>query len=81
MSKQTGPEIAVIGFHKPKGTVLRVKAELVGGSLLQELQPPDEGTHRVKLGTAAFEALKGLRKDGERLQDVVERLIFTAVSG
>jgi hypothetical protein len=71
-------ETAVIGLHWPKGTMLRVKDELVGGSLLQELQPSDKDTHKIKVGSAAFEALKGLRRDGERLQDVIERLIFSA---
>lgn len=71
-------QTAVIGLHWPKGTMLRVKDELVGGSLLQELQPPDEDSHRIKVGHTAFEALKELRKNGERLQDVMERLIFAA---
>ncbi|RQS42801.1 hypothetical protein DID99_35620 [Burkholderia sp. Bp8986] len=57
---------------------MRVKSELMGGSLLEPLQPPDEQTHKVKV--AAFDALKGLRKDGERLQDVVERLILAAAA-
>jgi len=76
--REKAQEMAVIGLHWPKGTMLRVKGELVGGSLLQELQPPEEGIHKVKIGSAAFEVLKGLRRDGERLQDVVERLIFAS---
>jgi hypothetical protein len=79
--REKGRETAAIGLHWPKGTMLRVKDELVGGSLLQELQPPDEDSHKIKIGSAAFEALKGLRKDGERLQDVMERLIFASAAG
>jgi len=79
--REKGRETAAIGLHWPKGTMLRVKDELVGGSLLQELQPPGEDSHKIKIGPAAFEALKGLRKDGERLQDVTERLIFAATAG
>lgn len=81
MTKETGQEAIVHGHKWPKNTLLRVKSELVGGSLLEPLQPPDEQTHKVKVGPAAFKALKELRKDGERLQDVVERLILAAASG
>jgi hypothetical protein len=50
----------------PKGTLLRVDAELMGGSLLKTLdrQEPAEGTHKVKLSARAFEALKALRNRG-----------------
>jgi hypothetical protein len=71
-------ETVVYGHQWPKNTLLRVKNELLGGSLVEPLQPPDEQTHKVKVSPAAFEALKALRADGERLQDVVERLIFAA---
>jgi hypothetical protein len=77
IDENTG-EAAIFGYKWPKGTLLKVKSELVGGSLVTPLQPPDEETHKIRVGSAAFEALKGLRRDGERLQDVVERLIFAA---
>jgi hypothetical protein len=61
----------------PKGTLLRVDAELMGGSLLETLEPA-EGTHKVKLSAGAFEALKALRNRGETVQNCMERLIFAA---
>jgi len=81
MTKETRQEAIVHGHKWPKNTLLRVKSELVGGSLLEPLQPPDEQTHKVRVSSGAFEALKGLRIDGERIQDVMERLIFAAAAG
>jgi hypothetical protein len=63
----------------PKGSVWKVKTELVGGTRLEGLSDPADTLPRVKLSPEAFEALKCLRHRGETIREVVERLIFTAV--
>ncbi|SAL85741.1 hypothetical protein AWB68_07788 [Caballeronia choica] len=62
----------------PKGSVWRVKAELVGGTRLEGLSDPADALPRVKISPEAFEALKGLRHRGETIREAVEWLIFAA---
>lgn len=71
-------EHTILGLKWPKNTVLRVKTELLGGSLLETLPEPEEGTFKVKIGPEAAAALKSMRAPGETLQKAVERLIFEA---
>jgi hypothetical protein len=66
----------VIYTKLPKGTRLKVEAELMGGSLLKPLEAISEGSYKVRIGKDAFEALRALRSNGETIQEVVERLIF-----
>jgi len=68
----------VTAHRLPKGSVWKVKTELVGGTRLEGLSDPADTLPRVKLSSEAFEALKGLRHRGETIREVVERLIFTA---
>lgn len=42
-------EHTILGLKWPKNTVLRVKTELLGGSLLETLPEPEEGTFKVKM--------------------------------
>ncbi|MFM0053769.1 hypothetical protein [Caballeronia grimmiae] len=62
----------------PKGSLWKVKAELVGGTRLEGLSDLADTLPRVKISPEAFEALKGLRHRGETIREVVERLVFTA---
>jgi hypothetical protein len=68
----------VTAHRLPKGSVWKVKAELVGGTRLEGLPEPSEALPRVKLSPTAFEALKRLRRDGETVRETMERLIFEA---
>ncbi len=71
------PEFVTV-HRLPKGSVWKVKAELVGGTRLEGLPEASESLPRVKMSPAAFEALKALRNGGETVREVVERLIFAA---
>ncbi|SAL52639.1 hypothetical protein [Caballeronia concitans] len=62
----------------PKGSVWKVKVELVGGTRLEGLSDSADTLPRVKISREAFEALKGLRHRGETIREAVERLIFAA---
>lgn len=62
----------------PKGSVWKVKTELVSGTRLEGLSDPADALPRLKISPEAFEALKGLRSRGETIRKVVERLIFLA---
>jgi hypothetical protein len=68
----------VTAHRLPKGSVWKVKAELVGGARLEGLSEPSNALPRVRISPEAFEALKGLRSRGETIREVVERLIFLA---
>jgi hypothetical protein len=68
----------VTAHRLPKGSVWRVKAELVGGTRLEGLAEPADALPRVRISPEAFQALKGLRNRGETIREVVERLIFEA---
>jgi hypothetical protein len=68
----------VTAHRLPKGSVWKVKAELVGGTRLEGLTADLEALPRVKMSPEAFEALKRLRSHGETVREVVERLIFEA---
>lgn len=68
----------VTAHRLPKGSVWKVKTELVGGTRLEGLLDPANALPRVKISAEAFEALKGLRNRGETIREVMERLIFAA---
>jgi hypothetical protein len=63
----------------PTGSRWKAEAETVGGTRLkrlQDAQPVWEGGARVNLSPSAWEALKRLRNNGEKISDALERLIF-----
>lgn len=62
----------------PKGSVWKVKAELVGGTRLEGLPESADVLPRVRISPEAFHSLKGLRNRGETIREVMERLIFEA---
>jgi hypothetical protein len=62
----------------PKGSVWKVKSELVGETRLECLSDSAEALPRVKISAKAFEALRDLRSRGETIREVTERLIFAA---
>lgn len=70
----------VTAHRLPKGSVWKVKAELMGGTRLEGLPEPADALPRVRISPAAFQVLKGLRNRGETIRAVVERLIFEAAS-
>jgi len=45
----------VTAHRLPKGSVWKIKAELVGGTRLEGLPQPSEALPKVKLSLAAFE--------------------------
>jgi hypothetical protein len=68
----------VTAHRLPKGSVWKVKSELVGGTRLEGLSDPADSLPRVKISPEAFEVLKSLRHRGETIREVTERLIFAA---
>jgi hypothetical protein len=71
------PEFVTV-HRLPKGSVWKVKAELVGGTRLEGLSGPADALPRLRISSEAFEALRGLRNRGETIREVVERLILAA---
>jgi hypothetical protein len=69
----------VTAHRLPKGSVWKVKTELVGGTRLEGLSDPADTLPRVKISSEAFDALKKLRHRGETIREAVERLIFTVI--
>jgi hypothetical protein len=51
-----------------KGSLWRVKAELVGGTRLEGLVESTDALSKVRISAEAFQALKGLRNRGETPQ-------------
>jgi hypothetical protein len=68
----------VTAHRLPKGSMWKVKTELVGGTRLEGLPEASDTLPRVRISPEAFDALKGLRNRGETVREVVERLIFAA---
>jgi hypothetical protein len=73
------PEFMTV-HRLPKGSVWKVKAELVGGTRLEGLPQASERLPKVSLSPEAFQALKGLRNRGETVREVMERMIFESTS-
>lgn len=68
----------VTAHRLPKGSVWKVKAELVSGTRLEGLAEPADALPKVRISPDAFHALRGLRNRGETIREVMERLIFEA---
>lgn len=68
----------VTAHRLPKGSVWKVKAELVGGTRLEGLPESPDALPKVRISPDAFRALKGLRNRGETIREVIERLISEA---
>lgn len=68
----------ITAHHLPKGSVCKVKAELVGGTRLEGLPESADALPKVRISPEAFHALKGLRNRSETIREVMERLIFGA---
>ncbi|KWF39197.1 hypothetical protein [Burkholderia diffusa] len=61
-----------------EGSLWKVVNEVVGGSHLQEVVSDGNALPRIKVSHETFFAAKRLRRKGETVRDVVERLIFAA---
>ncbi|WP_334007919.1 hypothetical protein [Burkholderia orbicola] len=59
-----------------EGSLWKVVNEVVGGSHLQEVVTDSNALPRIKVSHEAFAVAKRLRRKGETVRDVVERLIF-----
>lgn len=59
-----------------EGSLWKVVNEVVGGSHLQEVVSDGNALPRIKVSHEAFAVAKRLRRKGETVRDVVERLIF-----
>jgi hypothetical protein len=70
----------VTSIRLPKGSVWKVKDELVGGTRLEGLTEALGGLPRVRMSPEAFQALKQIRRRGETVQEAVERVIFEAAT-
>ena len=69
----------VTALRLPKGSVWKVKSELVGETRLECLSDFAEALPRVKISPEAFEVLRSLKNRGETIREVTERLIYAAV--
>lgn len=73
-----------ISLKLPQGSRWKAEAETVGGTRLKRLQDarevPDGGS-RVHLSATAWQALKRLRNNGEKVSDALERLLLAAEAG
>ena len=65
--------------HKmPVGTLWKAAEETCGGTMLQQLEPPDEDLAKVRFAHSVFEVLKTKRKRGETVRQTLERIILAA---
>lgn len=65
--------------HKmPVGTLWKAAVETCGGTMLKQLDPPDEDLAKVRFAHAVFEVLKSKRKKGETVRQALERIILDA---
>lgn len=65
--------------HKmPVGTLWKAAEETCGGTMLKQLDPPDEDLAKVRFAHAVFEVLKSKRKKGETVRQALERIIIDA---
>jgi hypothetical protein len=65
--------------HKmPVGTLWKAAEETCGGTMLKQLDPPDEDLAKVRFAHSVFEVLKAKRKKGETVRQALERIILEA---
>jgi hypothetical protein len=63
--------------HKlPVGTLWKAAEETCGGTMLKQLEPPDEDLAKVRFAYSVFEVLKTKRKKGETVRQALERIIL-----
>ena len=62
----------------PVGTLWKAAEETCGGTMLEQLAPPDEDLAKVRFAHSVFEVLKTKRKKGETVRQALERLILEA---
>lgn len=67
----------VTALRLPKGSVWKVKSELVGETRLECVSDSAEPLPRIKISPEAFEVLRSLRNRGETIREVTERLIVS----
>jgi hypothetical protein len=62
----------------PVGTLWKAAEETCGGTMLKQLDPPDEDLAKVRFAHSVFEVLKSKRKKGETVRQALERIILEA---
>ena len=60
------------------GTLWKAAEETCGGTMLKQLDPPDEDLAKVRFAHSVFEVLKTKRKRGETVRQTLERIILAA---
>ncbi len=62
----------------PVGTLWKAAEETCGGTMLKQLEPPDEDLAKVRFANSVFEILKSKRQKGETVRQALERIILAA---
>ncbi len=62
----------------PVGTLWKAAEETCGGTMLKQLDPPDEDLAKVRFAHSVFEVLKAKRMKGETVRQALERIILEA---
>lgn len=62
----------------PVGTLWKAAEETCGGTMLKQLDPPDEDLAKVRFSHSVFEVLKAKRRKGETVRQALERIILEA---
>lgn len=71
----------VYTMHKmPIGSLWKAAEETCGGTMLKQLDPPDDDLAKVRFAHSVFEVLKAKRKKGETVRQALERIILEAPS-
>ncbi|MBD8633720.1 hypothetical protein IFT74_20360 [Oxalobacteraceae sp. CFBP 8755] len=60
------------------GTLWTAAEETCGGTMLKQLEPPDEDLAKVRFAHSVFEVLKAKRRKGETVRQTLERIILEA---
>lgn len=69
----------VYTMHKmPIGSLWKAAQKTCGGTLLKELEAPDEDLAKVRFAHEVFEVLKNKRKKRETVRQALERIILEA---
>lgn len=62
----------------PVGTLWKAAEETCSGTILKQLELPDEDLAKVRFAHSVFEVLKSKRKKGETVRQALERIILEA---
>lgn len=69
----------VYTMHKmPIGSLWKAAEETCGGTMLKQLEAPDEDLAKVRFAHLVFDVLKTKRKKGETVRQALERIILEA---